>query len=126
MSKFKSLIEAFLTEYDRDDPTDNFYQAAKDYKNQEFEKNKLYSKPIKPLALEDKVYIKAISTEQFGSYRTNEMYLTNKKDFPYCYSKEKAFKFPISRAEEFINNHSKQVVTKLGNPYEIHFELEKA
>lgn len=126
MSKFKELFETVLAEYDRDDPSDNFWQAAKDYKNDQMKKNTIYSKPIKPLTLEDKVYIKAINTEQFGSYRTNEMYLTNRKDFPYCYSKEKAFKFPLSQAEEFVNNHPKQTVDKTGNPYEVHFELEKA
>ena len=125
MSKFKELIETILKEYDRDDPSDNPWLAARQYKQDQLEREKLYSKPIQPVKPEELVYIKSINTEQFGSYRTNEMYLTNKKDFPYCYTKEKAFKFPASKAEQFVVNHPKQIVNKMGNFYEVHFEIEK-
>ena len=47
--------------------------------------------------------------------------ITKNKSF----TKEKAFKFPASKAEQFVANHPKQIVNKMGNIYEVHFEIEK-
>lgn len=122
---FRQLIETVFLEYDRNDPSDNPWLAAKQYKQAQFEKEKLYSKPIQPLKPKDLVYIKVVNIQQFGSFKSNELYLTNKKDFPYTYYREKAYKFPIDKAEEFIKNHPKEIINNLGEKYERHFELEK-
>lgn len=122
---FRNLVETVLKEYDRDDPHDNPWGFAKEFKQNQFEKEKLYSKPIQPVKPEDLVYIKSISTQQFGFYNTAEMYLTNNKEKPYTYDKEKAYKFPLSKAEEFIEKHPKEIITSYGMKYQRHFELEK-
>lgn len=126
MSKFNDLVfSIILKEYDRDDPSDNFWQAAKDYKRNEIKKNTLYSKPIVPLKNEDKVYIKAILIDKNSSNIISILYLTNNNTFPYTYDKKKANKFAISVAENFIKNHKKQEINNYGKIYERHFELEK-
>lgn len=135
MSKFSSLFYFTLLEgYDRDDPTDNFWQAARDYKAQQFqdriEKEKIYSKPIEPLKKEDLVFIKAITKPLYGAQRANEMYLTNQEKFPYTYNPEKAWKFPMSKAQKFVDDHPKVIkddpVLKGDQyKYELHFEIEQ-
>lgn len=122
---FKQLVETVLKEYDRDDPHDNPWGFAKEFKQNQFEKEKLYSKPIQPVKPEDLVYIKVVNVQQFGSFRANEMYLTNKKEFPYTYYREKAYKFPVSKAEAFVEKHPKEIIDNMGEKYERHFEIEK-
>ena len=122
---FKQLVKTVLKEYDRDDPTDNPWLAAKQFKQNQFKKEKLYSKPIQPVKPEDLVYIKVVNVQQFGSFKANEMYLTNKKEFPYTYYQEKAYKFPLSKAEAFVEKHPKEIIDNMGEKYERHFEIEK-
>ena len=124
MSKFKDFaFSVLLTEYDRDDPTDNFWQAAKDYKR--MEKEKLYSKPINPLKNDDKVFIKVIIVDLKTSNVRSIMYLTGKEDFPYTYDRKKAKVFNVSEAEEFVKRHPKETIDDFGRKYEKHFEIEK-
>ena len=63
MSNFRNLIETILIEYDRDDPTDNFWTAAKDTKR-ELKKNTLYTKTINPVKDTDPVYVKLIVRDE--------------------------------------------------------------
>lgn len=133
MSRIRKIIESVLTETDWDDRSEQYWphsiddedNSTKDTKP-EIKKDTLYSKPIKPLELEDKVYIKAILTNPLTYDKVNIMYLTGKKEQPYTYDKNKAERYPVQVGEEFVKNHDKNVITTPeGQRLERHFELEK-
>ena len=125
MSSFKKLIENILVEYDRDDLSDNFWQAAKDYKQTQFEKEKLYSKAINPVKSNELVYIKAIFVNM-SNFKTSIYYISNIEPKPYVREKEKATKYSVTDGENFIKKYPKQIISdKNGNSFERHFELEK-
>lgn len=126
MSKFKQLIETVFLEYDRDDPSDNFWAASKEYKQAEYEKNTLASKNINPLKPTDLVYVKAIFVST-DSYKTSVFYISNKqKSNPYVKNKQEATKFSVVEGEKFIKHYPKEIVKNKNNQsFERHFELEK-
>ena len=129
--KFRDLVLSSLKETtDWDDPTERYWDRSRPVEVPKIEKEKIYSKPIQPLAKEELVFIKRINKQLFGLQQTNEMYLTNKKDFPYTDNKEKAWKFPLSKAEKFVDDHPKIIqqdpVLKSDQfKYEVHFEIEQ-
>jgi hypothetical protein len=124
-SKFKELVETILKEYDRDDPHDNPWAFAKQFKQDQYEKNKLYSKLINPVKSNDLVYIKAIFINQ-NTFNSNIFYISNTQPKPYVREKENATKFSVADGENFIKKYPKQLVQdKKGNTFERHFELEK-
>lgn len=121
---FKNLVETVLKEYDRDDPHDNPWGFAKQFKQDQFEKEKLYSKPIQPVKSQEFVYIKAIFTSQ-DSFKNSVFYIANQPK-PYVRDKEQATKYSVIDGENFIKKYPKQIVQdKNGNSFERHFELEK-
>ena len=123
------IVSTLLLETDWDDPTERYWDRSP-VEVPKIEKEKIYSKPIQPLSKEELVFIKAITKPLWGSQKPNEMYLTNKEKFPYTYDQEKAWKFPLSKAEQFVDSHPKIVkqdpILK-GNQfkYELHFEIEQ-
>lgn len=133
MSKFKNFVfNVMLQETDWDDPTERYWDRSphndepKEKPQEIIKKDTLYTKPIKPLELEDKVYIKAILTNPLTYDKVNIMYLTGKKEQPYTYDKVKAERYPVQVGEEFVKNHNKTVITTPeGQRLERHFELEK-
>ena len=126
MSNFKKLIENILVEYDRDDLSDNFWQAAKNYKQTQFEKEKLYSKTINPVNAKDLVYIKAVFTNKTTNNISVFYISNNQPKSPYVKEKSQATQFSVTEGENFINKHPKQIVKdKNNNEFERHFELEK-
>ena len=123
------LVSTLLTETDWDDPTERYWDRSP-VEVPKIEKEKIYSKPIQPLDKEELVFIKCVTKQLFGSQATNEMYLTNRKPFPYTYDQEKAWKFPLSKAEKFVDSHPKEVKQMpmlKGDQYkyEVHFEIEQ-
>ena len=115
-----------LMETDWNDPTERYWDRSP----VEIENEKIYSKPIQPVGKEELVFIKAITKPLWGSQKPNEMYLTNKEKFPYTYDQEKAWKFPLSKAEQFVDSHPKTVkqdpILKGDQfKYEVHFEIEQ-
>ena len=121
---FKNLVETDLKEYDRDDPHDNPWGFAKQFKQDQFEKEKLYSKPIQPVKPQEFVYIKAIFTSQ-DNFKNSIFYIANQSK-PYVRDKEQATKYSVIDGENFIKKYPKQIVQdKNGNSFERHFELEK-
>lgn len=121
---FRNLVETVLKEYDRDDPHDNPWEAAKKYKQDQFEKERLYSKNINPVKPEEFVYIKAIFVNQ-NNFKTGVFYIANQQK-PYVREKERATKYSVIDGEKFIEKHPKEIVQdKNGNSFERHFELEK-
>lgn len=122
---FKNLVETVLKEYDRDDPHDNPWGFAKKYKQDQFEKNRLYSKQINPVKSNELVYIKAIFVNM-NNFKTSIYYISNTEPKPYVREKEKATKYSVADGENFIKKYPKQIITdKNGNSFERHFELEK-
>lgn len=122
---FKELIETVLKEYDREDPHDNPWGFAKKYKQDQFEKERLYSKNINPVKPEEFVYIKAIFRNT-DSFKTSVFYISNTQPKPYVREKENATKFSAIDGENFIKKFPKQIVQdKNNNSFERHFELEK-
>ena len=126
MSNFKKLIENILVEYDRDDPSDNFWQTATDYKQTQFEKEKLYSKTINPVNTKDLVYIKAVFTNKTTN-NISVFYISNNQPKSPCVKeKSQSTQFSVTEGENFINKYPKQIVKdKNNNEFERHFELEK-
>jgi len=125
MSNFRNLIETILIEYDRDDPTDNFWAAAKDTKR-ELKKNTLYTKTINPVKDTDPVYVKLIVRDE-NSNLVNELWLTKNNPLHKTYDKNKATTFPSIKAEEWVKRHPKEIKTDpSGKKYELHYEIEKA
>lgn len=134
MSKFKTLLENLLIEYDRDDPSDNPWLAANNFKREQINKKELAKKlqNIKntiPITKRDLVYLKAITEHIPGKLPTNIMYLTGNKKFPYTYDKEKAKKFDRILAEYFLKKHSDPIIISKdeipGFYYKKHFEIEE-
>ena len=127
--KFRDLVISSLKETDWDDPTERYWDRSP-VEVPKLEKEKIYSKPIQPLAKEELVFIKIISKQLFGLQQTNEMYLTNDEKFPYTWDQEKAKKFPLSKAEKFVDSHPKTIrqdpVLK-GDEFkhEVHYEIEQ-
>ena len=120
------VFSTLLTETDWSDPTERYFDRSP----VSVEPEKIYSKPIEPLKKEELVWIKCITKQLFGSQLTNEMYLTNDKKFPYTWNKEKAYKYPLSKAEKFVDDHPKeikQMPLMKGDQYkyETHFEIEQ-
>lgn len=97
MSNFKKLIENILVEYDRDDPSDNFWQAVKDYKQTQFEKEKLYTKTINPVNAKDLVYIKAVFTNKTTNNISVFYISNNQPKSPYVKEKSQATQFSSNR-----------------------------
>ena len=126
--KFGNLVTSVLLRetIDYDDPTERYWDRSP----VTIEPEKIYSKPIDPVQKEELVWIKCITKQLFGSQLTNEMYLTNKEKFPYTYDQEKAWKYPLSKAEKFVDSHPKEVKQMpmmQGDQYkyEIHYEIEQ-
>lgn len=134
MSKFKTLLENLLIEYDRDDPSDNPWLAADNFKREQAEKRELATKlqNIKntiPITKRDLVYLKVITEHIPERLPTNIMYLTGNKKFPYTYDKEKAKKFDRTLAEYFLKKHPDPIITSEDVipefRYKKHFEIEE-
>lgn len=120
------VFSTLLSETDWSDPTERYFDRSP----VNIEPEKIYSKPIEPLKKEELVFIKCITKQLFGSQLTNEMYLTNDKKFPYTWNKEKAYKYPLSKAEKFVDDHPKEtkqmpLMKDDKYKYETHFEIEQ-
>lgn len=123
MSNFRILLEKLLDEYDRDDPTDNFWKAAKDNKNISVPKRQdLVIKPINSVKQEDLVFIKQVTVDTETGEITGTRWLSNSaKPYGRAFDRNNAQKYTLSQAQKWVDAHPRQ---KIQDRYEIHYEIE--